>query len=97
MKGYKLTRLNDGLVKESKDVAFVKREIDGAFSILRTPEKGATCSMYNSMERVWRTSKVIDWDIIDDDTTTFTTENSLYKLEKYDTRNKRDIQQNRQD
>lgn len=82
MEKYRLTRLDDGLVKESKNVGFVKMERDGAFSILRTPERGATCSMYNSMERVWRTSKVIDYEIVDEDTTTFTTENSKYKLEK---------------
>ena len=82
MERYRLTRLNDGLVKEAKNVAFVKRERDGSFSVLRSPEKGSTCSLYNSMERLWRTSKVIDFDIVDDDTTTFTTENSKYKLEK---------------
>lgn len=82
MKGYKLTRLNDGLVKEAKNIAFVKRDKDGSFSILKTPEKGSTCSMYNSMERLWRTSLVVDFDVIDDNTTMFTTLNSKYKLEK---------------
>ncbi len=91
MKGYKLTRLNDGLVKEAKNVAFVKREEDGAFSLLRNPEKDSTCSLYNSMDRVWRTSMVTDFEIVDDNTTMFTTLNSKYKLEKYDTGNKRDI------
>lgn len=81
MEKYVLTRLDDGLVKEAKNVAFVNRERDGSFSVLKSPEKGATCSLYNSMERVWRTSKVIDFDIVDDTTTTFTTENSKYKLE----------------
>lgn len=97
MKGYKLTRLNDGLVKEAKNIAFVKREKDGAFSLLRTPEKDSTCSLYNSMDRVWRTSLITDFDIVDDNTTMFTTLNSKYKLEKYDSRNKGDIQQDRQD
>lgn len=97
MKGYKLTRLNDGKSVESRNVAFVKRESDGSFSILKTPEKGSTCSMYNSMERLWRTSLVTDFEIVDDNTTMFTTLNSKYKLEKYDSRNKGDIQQDRQD
>ena len=82
MERYRLTRLNDDKVVESKNVAFVKRERDGSYSVLRTPEQGATCSMYNSMERLWRTSLVTDFDIVDDNTTMFTTLNSKYKLEK---------------
>jgi hypothetical protein len=81
MERYRLTRLNDDKVVESKNVAFVKRERDGSYSILRTPEKGATCSMYNSMERLLRTSIITDFDIVDDVTTLFTTMNSKYKLE----------------
>jgi hypothetical protein len=79
---YKLTRINDGKVVESKSVAFVKRDKDGSFSILKTPEKGATCSMYNSMERLCRTSMITDFNIIDEDNIEFTTLNSKYKLEK---------------
>jgi hypothetical protein len=79
---YKLTRLDDGKITESKSVAFVKRDKDGSFSILKTPEKGATCSMYNSMERLLRTSMITDFNIIDEDNIEFTTLNSKYKLEK---------------
>jgi hypothetical protein len=79
---YKLTRLNDGKVTESKNVAFVKRDKDGSFSILKTPENGATCSMYNSMERLIRTSLITDFNIIDEYNIEFTTLNSKYKLEK---------------
>jgi hypothetical protein len=82
MERYRLTRLNDEKVIESRNIAFVKRQRDGSYSILRTPEKGATCSMYNSMERLWRTSTITDFEIIDDVTTLFTTLNSKYKLEK---------------
>ena len=79
---YKLTRLNDGTVTESRNVAFVTRSKDGSFNILKTPEKGSTCSMYNSMERLWRTSFITDFNIIDEDNIEFTTLNSKYKLEK---------------
>jgi hypothetical protein len=79
---YKLTRLNDGTITESKSVAFVKRDKDGSFSILKTPETGATCSMYNSMERLIRTSLITDFNIIDEDNIEFSTLNSKYKLEK---------------
>jgi hypothetical protein len=79
---YRLTRLNDGKVTESKSVAFVKRDKDGSFSILKTPEQGSTCSMYNSMERLIRTSIITDFNIIDEDNIEFTTLNSKYKLEK---------------
>jgi hypothetical protein len=79
---YRLTRLNDGTTIESKNVAFVKRDKDGSFSILKTPEAGATCSMYNSMERLIRTSLITDFNIVDEDNIEFTTLNSKYKLEK---------------
>jgi hypothetical protein len=79
---YRLTRLNDGTTTESKSVAFVKRDKDGSFSILKTPEQGSTCSMYNSMERLIRTSIITDFNIIDEDNIEFTTINSKYKLEK---------------
>lgn len=79
---YRLTRLNDGIVIEAKSVAFVSRGKDGSFSILKTPEQGSTCSMYNSMERLIRTSIITDFNIIDEDNIEFTTLNSKYKLEK---------------
>lgn len=79
---YRLTRLNDGTITEAKSVAFVSRGKDGSFSILKTPEKNSTCSMYNSMERLIRTSLITDYNIIDEDNIEFTTLNSKYKLEK---------------
>jgi hypothetical protein len=79
---YKLTRLNDGTITEAKSVAFVSRGKDGSFSILKTPEQGSKCSMYNSMERLIRTSLITDFNIIDEDNIEFTTLNSKYKLEK---------------
>lgn len=81
-KKYRLTRINDGLVKEAKSVAFVKKDRDGSFSVLRKPEKMATCSIYNSLEQMWKTSMITDFNIIDDDNMEFTTINSKYKLEK---------------
>ena len=79
---FRLTRLNDGTVTESENVAFVSRGKDGSFSILKTPENETTCSMYNGMERLIRTSIITDFNIIDDNNIEFTTLNSKYKLEK---------------
>jgi hypothetical protein len=81
-KKYRLTRLNDGLVKEARNFCFVSRDRDGAYNILKMPSVDSFCNMYNSMERIWRTTNVTDFNIIDEDNIEFTTINSKYKLEK---------------
>lgn len=79
---YKLTRLNDGLSKEAKNFCFVSRNREGLYDISKTPSSGSWCNMYNSMERVWRTTNITDFNVIDEDNIEFTTINSKYKLEK---------------
>lgn len=78
---YILTRINDGLVVESDNIAFVSRNRDGLYEISRTPKINSSCSMYNDMERLIRTSQITDIDVIDDNTYMITTLNNVYKLE----------------
>lgn len=78
---YILTRINDGLVVESDNVAFVSRNRDGLYEISKTPKVNSSCSMYNDTERLIRTSQITDVDVVDDNTYMITTLNNVYKLE----------------
>lgn len=81
MKQYKLTRLNDGLIKFGKMVKWVVYKPDGN-SIYDEIEEGRGCVLYYSMLEYWQTTLVKSFSIEPDGTILFITQNSLYKLEK---------------
>jgi hypothetical protein len=78
---YRLTRLNDGLVKEGTQLAWINYKLDGN-SIYKHPAKGRGLVIYRSMGSYWQTTLVQSFKRIKGGTVMFTTENSNYKLEK---------------
>jgi hypothetical protein len=78
---YRLTRLNDGLVKEGTQLAWINYKLDGN-SIYKRPAKGRGLVIYRSMGSYWQTTLVQSFKTIKGGTVMFTTENSNYKLEK---------------
>lgn len=79
---YKLTRLNDGLVNFGNNVKWVVYKPDGN-SIYDEPDEGRGCVIYQSPLEYWQTTLIKAFTYIDD-ILFFTTENSHYKLEKYE-------------
>lgn len=78
---YRLTRLNDGLVKEGTQIAWINYKLTGN-SIYKHPAKGRGLIIYRSMGTYWQTTRVQSFKKLKDGITMFTTENSDYKLEK---------------
>jgi hypothetical protein len=78
---YRLTRLNDGLVKEGTEVVWIKYKLTGN-SLYKTIAKGRGLVIYRSMGDHWQTTLVQSYKKLEDGTIMFTTENSNYKLEK---------------
>lgn len=78
---YKLTRLNDGLVKYGTNVVWIVYKLDGN-SKYKNPAKGRGLVIYRGMANYWQTTLVQSYTKEKDGTILFTTENSNYKLEK---------------
>jgi|LakMenEpi05May12_1017382.scaffolds.fasta_scaffold07654_2 hypothetical protein len=78
---YRLTRLNDGLVKEGTQLAWINYKLTGN-SIYKRIAKGRGLVIYRSMGSYWQTTLVQSYKKLEDGTIMFTTENSDYKLEK---------------
>jgi hypothetical protein len=78
---YRLTRLNDGLVKEGTDIAWINYKLDGN-SIYKHPAVGRGLVIYKSIGTYWQTTRVQSFKKLKSGVITFTTENSNYKLEK---------------
>jgi hypothetical protein len=78
---YRLTRLNDGLIKEGTNIAWINYKLTGN-SIYNRPAKGRGLVIYRSMGSYWQTTRVQSFKRIKGGIIMFTTENSDYKLEK---------------
>jgi hypothetical protein len=78
---YRLTRLNDGLVKEGTEVVWIKYKLGGN-SLNKTIAKDRGLVIYRSMGEYWQTTTVKSYKKLEDGTIMFTTQNSDYKLEK---------------
>ena len=78
---YRLTRLNDGLVKEGMQVVWINYKLDGN-SLYNRPAKGRGLVIYRSMGSYWQTTRVQSFKRLKGGIIMFTTENSDYKLEK---------------
>jgi hypothetical protein len=78
---YKLTRLNDGLIKEGTNIAWINYKLTGN-SIYNRPAKDRGLVIYRSMGSYWQTTRVQSFKRIKGGIIMFTTENSDYKLEK---------------
>lgn len=78
---YRLTRLNDGLVKEGMQVVWINYKLDGN-SLHSRPAKGRGLVIYRSMGSYWQTTRVQSFKRLKGGIIMFTTENSDYKLEK---------------
>jgi len=78
---YRLTRLNDGLVKEGTQIVWINYKLTGN-SKYKHPAKGRGLVIYRSMGDYWQTTRVQSFTRIKGGTVMFTTENSNYKLEK---------------
>lgn len=85
MKQYRLTRLNDDLIKFGEKVVWIAYKPDGN-SIYDEPDVGRGCLIFNSLFDSWQTTLVKSFFIEPDGTILFTTQNSDYKLEHYETR-----------
>lgn len=78
---YRLTRLNDNLVKEGTNIAWINYKLTGN-SIYKHPAKGRGFIIYRSMGSYWQTTTVQSFKRLKGGVIMFTTENSDYKLEK---------------
>ena len=78
---YRLTRLNDGLVKEGTQIVWINYKLTGNAKY-KTPAKGRGLVIYRGMADYWQTTRVQSFKKLEDGTIMFTTENSDYKLEK---------------
>lgn len=78
---YRLTRLNDNLVKEGTQIVWINYKLTGN-SKYKHPAKGRGLVIYRSMTNYWQTTRVQSFKKLEDGTIMFTTENSDYKLEK---------------
>ena len=78
---YRLTRLNDNLVKEGTQIVWINYKLTGNAKY-KTPAKGRGLVIYRGMADYWQTTRVQSFKKLEDGTIMFTTENSNYKLEK---------------
>ena len=78
---YRLTRLNDNLVKEGTQIVWINYKLTGNAKY-KTPAKGRGLVIYRRMADYWQTTRVQSFKKLEDGTIMFTTENSDYKLEK---------------
>ena len=78
---YRLTRLNDNLVKEGTQIVWINYKLTGN-SKYKHPAKGRGLVIYRSMADYWQTTRVQSFTRVKGGTVIFTTENSNYKLEK---------------
>jgi len=78
---YRLTRLNDNLVKEGTQIVWINYKLTGN-SKYKQPAKGRGLVIFRSMADYWQTTTVKSFKKLEDGTIMFTTENSDYKLEK---------------
>jgi len=78
---YRLTRLNDGLVKEGTNIVWINYKLDGNAKY-KNIAKGRGLVIYRGMGDYWQTTRVKSYTKQEDGTILFTTENSDYKLEK---------------
>jgi hypothetical protein len=78
---YKLTRLNDGLIKEGTQIVWINYKLTGNAKY-KTIAKGRGLVIYRGMGDYWQTTRVQSYKKLEDGTVMFTTENSNYKLEK---------------
>jgi hypothetical protein len=78
---YRLTRLNDNLVKEGTQIVWINYKLTGNAKY-KTPAKGRGLVIYRGMADYWQTTRVQSFKKLEDGTIMFTTENSDYKLEK---------------
>jgi len=77
---YRLTRLNDGLVKEGTQIVWINYKLTGNAKYKR-PAKGRGLVIYRGMADYWQTTRVQSFTRVKGGTVIFTTENSNYKLE----------------
>ena len=77
---YRLTRLNDNLVKEGTQIVWINYKLTGN-SKYKRPAKGRGLVIYRSMANYWQTTRVQSFKKLEDGTIIFTTENSNYILE----------------
>lgn len=78
---YRLTRLNDGLVKEGTNIVWINYKLTGNVKY-KNIGKGRGLVIYRGMADYWQTTRVQSYTKQEDGTILFTTENSDYKLEK---------------
>ena len=78
---YRLTRLNDNLVKEGTQIVWINYKLTGN-SKYKRPAKGRGLVIYRGMADYWQTTRVQSFTRVKGGTVLFTTENSNYKLEK---------------
>lgn len=78
---YRLTRLNDGLVKEGTNIVWINYKLTGNAKY-KNIAKGRGLVIYRGMGDYWQTTRVQSYTKQDDGTILFTTENSNYKLEQ---------------
>ena len=78
---YRLTRLNDNLVREGTQIFWINYKLTGT-SKYKHPAKGRGLVIYRSMADYWQTTRVQSFTRVKGGTVIFTTENSNYKLEK---------------
>jgi hypothetical protein len=78
---YRLTRLNDGLIKEGTQIVWINYKLTGNAKY-KNPAKGRGLVIYRGMADYWQTTRVQSFKKLKDGTIMFTTENSNYKLEK---------------
>ena len=81
-KKYKLTRLNDGLVKHGNIVSWIEYNPEDGNLIHRDPAIGRGLVISMGMSSWWQTTVIKSFLMEDDGTILFTTLNSNYKLEK---------------
>ena len=78
---YRLTRLNDGLVKEGTNIVWINYKLTGNTKH-KNPAKGRGLVIYRGMCDYWQTTTLKSYSKQDDGIILFTTQNSDYKLEK---------------
>lgn len=78
---YRLTRLNDGLIKEGTNIVWINYKLTGNAKY-KNIAKGRGLVIYRGIADYWQTTRVQSYKKLEDGTILFTTENSDYKLEK---------------
>ena len=80
---YKLTRLNDGLVKHGNIISWIEYNTPKDGNVVhKKPAIGRGLVISMGMSSWWQTTSLTSFSIEEDGTILFTTLNSNYKLEK---------------